>query len=44
MLLQAAKLPLNPAVRRFTDGPHKFQPSESDTLLHRNNEHICEFI
>jgi hypothetical protein len=36
--------PLNPAVRGFTDGPHKFQLSESDTELHRNNEHTCELI
>jgi hypothetical protein len=42
--LQAAKFPLNPALRRFTDGPYKFQVSESYTELHRNNEHTCESI
>jgi hypothetical protein len=31
------KFLLPPAVRGFTDGPHKFQLSERDTELHRNN-------
>jgi hypothetical protein len=31
MLLQVVKFPLNPAVRGFTDEPHKFQLNESDT-------------
>jgi hypothetical protein len=44
LLLQAAKFPLNPTLRGFTDGPHKFQLSESDTELRRSNEHTCELI
>jgi hypothetical protein len=44
ILLQAAKFTLNPAVRGFTYGPHKFQLCESDTEIRRNNEHPCELM